>query len=151
MTICQVYLEMAYQQCRYKGHVKKIPIQQIDGQACILLNDVRDRFPAVQYFTYNNKPIPFEHDNSHVRLKPLRIKANIEIIIDCHKPMHDVKVNSEFDDDSKQQILEMRYDIKQIRENTEILKKKADAILRQTFELAEFTVPRLFIVLPEYT
>jgi hypothetical protein len=29
--------------------------------------------------------------------------------------------------------------------------KKADRILRQAFELAEFTVPRLFIVLPEYT
>ncbi|CAF3849429.1 unnamed protein product [Rotaria sp. Silwood1] len=38
-----------------------------------------------------------------------------------------------------------------ILENTEILKSHADAILRQTFELTEFTVPRLFIVLPEET
>ncbi|CAF1493589.1 unnamed protein product, partial [Adineta steineri] len=27
--------------------------------------------------------------------------------------------------------------------------KKADAILRQTFELAEYTIPRLFVILPE--
>ena len=34
--------------------------------------------------------------------------------------------------------------------NTELLIEKADAILRQTFELAEYTVPRLFIILPEH-
>jgi hypothetical protein len=46
------------------------------------------------------------------------------------------------------QIIELS---KHILDNTEILKLKADAILRQTFQLAEFTAPRLFIILPDDT
>jgi hypothetical protein len=142
---------MTYQQCRYKGKVEKIPIREIHGQSYILLNDVHDRFPDVTYFKYNNEPIPFEHDDNHHRLNPLRIKANIEIIIDCHKSTYDDKATSKFDNDVKQKLFQIDNNLKQTLENTEIIKATTAAILRQAFELAEYTMPRLFIVLPDYT
>ncbi len=142
---------MKYQRCRYKNNIEKISVRDIGGQSYVLLDGVQDRFPYVRYFTYNKETIPFDLDDNHIRLKPLRIKANIEIIIDCHKPMNNVEVTSEFPDDMRQQISQIQHNSTRILENTEILVKKADRILRQTFELAEFTVPRLFIVLPEYT
>ena len=58
-------------------------------------------------------------------------------------------MSSDIDVGLEQQLLEIHNGLKQIQESIEILKYKADAILRQTFQLAEFTVPRLFIVLPE--
>jgi hypothetical protein len=141
---------MTYQRCRYKKKIEIIPVRDIDGQSYVLLEDVQDCFPDVTYFKYNNEPIPFEHDNNHVRLNPLRIKANIEIIIDCHKPMNHVTGTSMLHDNMRQQVSQIHHYSTRILENTEILMKKTDRILRQTFELAEFTVPRLFIVLPEY-
>ncbi len=65
--------------------------------------------------------------------------------------MNNVKVTSMFHDDMRQQISQIHHNSTRILENIEILMKKADRILRQTFKLAKFTVPRLFIVLPEYT
>jgi hypothetical protein len=150
MNYC-IFVEMKYQRCRYKNNIEKISVRDIGGQSYVLLDGVQDRFPYVRYFTYNKETIPFDLDDNHIRLKPLRIKANIEIIIDCHKPMNNVEVTSEFPDDMRQQISQIQHNSTRILENTEILVKKADRILRQTFELAEFTVPRLFIVLPEYT
>jgi hypothetical protein len=91
MNYC-IFVEMKYQSCRYKNKIEKIPVRDIGGQSYVVLDDVHDRFPNVRYFTYNKETIPFELDDNHIRLKPLRIKANIEIIIDCHKPMNNVKV-----------------------------------------------------------
>ena len=136
---------MAYQQCRYKNHVEKIPIQKVDGQSYLFLDDVHDRFPGIQYFTCLDTPIPFEHDQNQIRLKPWRIRAKIDQIIDCHMPIS----ASENKDNFRQEISEIHADLKKTLENTEILKKKADLILRQAFELEEYTIPRLFFVLPE--
>lgn len=140
---------MEYQQCRYKNQIEKIPVRKMNGQSYVLLDDVHDCFPGIQYFTCSGTPVPFEHDDNHTRLKPWRIRASIENIIDCHVPMYTDKVASTVDDDFKQELSAIHADLKKTLENTEILKKKADVILRQTFELEEYTVPRLFFVLPE--
>ncbi len=64
-----------------------------------------------------------------------------------HRNGDDVNNYSELN----QTITNMNNKLDKALEDLAILKAKADAILRQTFELAEFPVPRLFIILPEYT
>jgi hypothetical protein len=117
----------------------------------MFLEDVHGHFPDIQNFTYDDKPVPFEHDNNHFRLEPWRIRAFIGKVIDCHKPMHDVEVASGMYDNLQQRFTKIDNKLELIHENIEILKEKADAVLRQTLQLSEYTVPRLFIVLPEDT
>ena len=62
---------MSYQQCRYREEIEEVPLQEIDGEFYVFLNDIRDRFPGVQYFTCDKKPISFVKDNNQVRLKTM--------------------------------------------------------------------------------
>lgn len=144
------FVGMTYQQCRYKDQVKKVPVREIHEQSYILLDDVHDYFPDVRSFTCNGAPVPFEVDEHHLRLKPACIRAFTNEIIDCDKPENDQESPSEIND-LAHKIREIDHHVRMICSDIEILKKKADSILRQTFELSEFTVPRLFLVFSEKT
>ncbi|CAF3300886.1 unnamed protein product [Rotaria sp. Silwood2] len=139
---------MTYQTFQYKGRAYNIPISNIDGECFVLLEQVQDHIhSSIRSFTHNGLPVLFEFDEKGTRLRPNRIRALPSDVFHCHKRTAPKKINN----DSIQMIQEIHRNTQTILENTEILKSKADAILRQTFELTEFTVPRLFIVLPEET
>jgi hypothetical protein len=103
---------MAYQQCRYKNEVAKIPVQRINGQFYMFLKDVHDYFPGIQSFTCNGKPIPFENGRNKVRIEPARIQTFTEKVIHCHKSLSDDTVTPEIDYNLKQEMLSMRGDMK---------------------------------------
>ncbi|CAF4717088.1 unnamed protein product, partial [Rotaria sp. Silwood2] len=139
---------MTYQKCQYIDRLYDIPISTIDGQEFVLLEKIQNSINSgIKYFTYNGLLIPFECDGQGNKLKPYRIRAFIFDVIYCYKRLPSEPHNNAM----IQMVRDIHRDVPIIRENTEILKSKVDAILRQTFELAEFTIPRLFIVLPEET
>ncbi|CAF1417468.1 unnamed protein product [Rotaria sp. Silwood1] len=78
-----------------------------------------------------------QRDEEQKFVVPLRIRAIINQAI-------------EYDDCSGLDILQ-RIDLttKEILDNTETLIQKVNSILRQAFELAEYNVPCLFIILPD--
>jgi hypothetical protein len=71
--------------------------------------------------------------------------------VDVKKVGEDVKKNGEDINKIGDDIKKVGDNVIKIDENVEELNRKADAILKQTFQLNEFTVPRLFIILPDET
>ncbi|CAF3273345.1 unnamed protein product [Rotaria sp. Silwood2] len=139
---------MTYQKCQYIDRLYDIPISTIDSEEFVLLEKIQNSINSgIKYFTHNGLLIPFECDGQGNKLKPYRIRTFISDVIYCYKRLPSETHNNAM----IQMVRDIHRDVPMIRENTEILKSKVDAILRQTFELAEFTIPRLFIVLPEET
>ena len=130
-----------YQCFRLNNRVCNVPIHLINDELFVFLEDIQDKFGCkIRSFTLNHDhSLPFVRNDRGEREEPLRIRAVIDEIIDCDEP-HETGIDQSMHDK-----------IDRILENTEQLKNKADAILRQTFELAEFTVPRLFIIVPDET
>lgn len=88
--------------------------------------------------------------NFNIHVQNITMICSVCLEMACLGLPHKKNDNDQFDR-MEQMIVQLYVDMKKLLENTEILKKKADAILRQQFELAEYTVPRLFIVLPDDT
>ncbi|KAG0294944.1 hypothetical protein BGZ98_001571, partial [Dissophora globulifera] len=57
--------------------------------------------------------------------------------------------NLQFERKLMEKLDEMHNDLKQINDRLVLIQSKTDAILTQSYELHEFNIPRLFIVLPE--
>ncbi|CAF1270172.1 unnamed protein product, partial [Didymodactylos carnosus] len=135
---------MSSQRIRYNGEIRKTHIDEIDGTQCVLLQSVQDHFPHVTSFTLNDEPIRFVTDNDHCRSAPWRINAYPDDVLDCIAPFH-----AESNETAGSAIQRIDKRTEKIYENTSVLFERIESILCQTYELAEFTVPRLFIVLPE--
>lgn len=150
---CRVFLAMAYQQCRYKDTIRRIPVRNINKQHYMFLQDVHDQFPRVRNFTCKGEPVAFEYNEDHVRIEPAHIRASLREIIDCHKPTQNGEAVLSIPDNQNQQIFLSRIldNTNEIRMDTKYIKRTVDEILNHTFELAEYPMPRLFIVLPEDT
>jgi hypothetical protein len=134
-----------YQCFRLKTRLCNVPIHLINDESFVFLDDIQDKFGCnIRSFTFNNHPLTFVRNDRGEREEPLRIRTIINEIIDCDEPQE-----SGIDENVIDKMNRMDGKLDKALENLESLKIKADAILRQTFELAEFTVPRLFIIVPE--
>ena len=129
----------SHQQCRYRDTIKHIPIRQLNEQSYVFLQDIQDHFRDVAYCTFDEKTIPFEHDNNGERLNPWRIQTIEGKIIDCHPSQSTIQ---QYD------LTEL---VQQLHDEVKKVVRQNDAILRQTFELVEKTMPCNFIVFPEDT
>ncbi|CAF0855721.1 unnamed protein product [Adineta steineri] len=146
--------DQPYQCFRFKDSEYKVPIQPIDGESFVLLDDIHGRTGYKgESFSCKSNPVRFVRNNRYEREIPLRIPAMPNSIIDCDIVEGMIGVTTIHNKLDRLQKSVERIDEKvdKIDLDMEILKKKADALLRQTFQLAEFTVPRLFIILPDTT
>ncbi|CAF3387172.1 unnamed protein product [Rotaria sp. Silwood1] len=135
---------MASQCFRYKDKELKVPTVSIDGDLFVMLEDVQHKFGRhILGFTLDGEPLSFMRDLKLFWLEPKRIRAHVDQIIDCDECENDV------DDDIRTDIRRIIDTTQKTLDNTTLLIAKADAILRQAYELAEFTMPRLFIILPD--
>ena len=136
-------------QLRCKEPIRKVPIVSKDGKYFILLNDIQVviKHPMTRFIP-NGEPLEIE------------IISNNNNIIDCKKDKTNKYDTPARDEDKEQLLNELRELIRselaqrdekldKIIWNTELSIKKDDAILRQTFQLVEYPIPRSFIILPE--
>jgi hypothetical protein len=129
---------MSSQCFRHQDYEQTVPIQLIDNESCILLSDIQDTFQCpISILTLADEKLPWVCDSEQKPLTPMRIRAVPNKTIDCDSC--DWRAIIQRIDSTTQKTLE----------NTETLIMKTNAILRQTFELQEYRIPRLFVILPD--
>ena len=152
---------MQSQEIRYKKIIRKVRVVSVEDRSYVLLSEIRDTFQRpFTRFTRNGEPLGVALDEKLRPMEPLRIEVtSINDIIDCEKDEISKYDNKARDKEQEELLGEVKklqdrlanMDVmaQKILGNTELLIEKANAILRQAFELAEYTVPRLFIILPD--
>ena len=137
-----------HQRFRFKDQITNVPIYLVNNKPVVFLGDIEYMLRGkVSRLMVNNIPLAFLRDDQGVLKQPLRIRADINEIIDCD-------LDQTNHDDMAMLMDEIRklHDVvDKTFENSELLIKKSDALLKQTYQLAEYTVPRLFIILPDET
>ncbi|CAF1058405.1 unnamed protein product [Adineta steineri] len=76
--------DQPYQCFRFKDSEYKVPIQPIDGESFVLLDDIHGRTGYKgESFSCKSNPVRFVRNNRYEREIPLRIPAMPDSIIDC--------------------------------------------------------------------
>ncbi|KAI8597524.1 hypothetical protein EDD21DRAFT_407542 [Dissophora ornata] len=143
-----------------------------DGPSCYVgLEDVRDVFPNALRFKLDGLPIPFLINIDGTRIEPLRIAfypdKTLDVVLSTAAEQVHVDTsmstpNPEFETilhqlgglhdqgQTTQEIVKQVMDgLREANNRLILIQSKTDAILTQNYELLEYTIPRLFIVLPE--
>ncbi|KAF9347385.1 hypothetical protein BGX26_001141 [Mortierella sp. AD094] len=143
----------------------------------VSLEDIRDMVKNAVRFKLNGHPIPFLIDSDRVRIEPLRISfypdeildvitdipqsRNTRAVVHSSTPREykDNVEQTKSENKDMQRVLDLLLEAKEERyemltlqhlalDRLAILQKHAEAILVQNFELHEYPIPRLFIILP---
>ncbi|KAI8596875.1 hypothetical protein EDD21DRAFT_447481, partial [Dissophora ornata] len=155
-----------------KLDIKKIPVSNINGQNVVCWEDIQQVFSGVEYIMNGEVVVNMMKDSNLKRIEPYRIEhcPNVVLEVFLSTTVKHVHVDSPMPitnpglDDKVLDKLHGLYDqghetqeiVKQVlKESQEIkdrlilIQSKTEAILVQNYELLEYTIPRLFIVLPE--
>ena len=142
---------MSYQKVAFKGKIVEVATELINETEYVFLQDVQLKFRRVTSLSLNGRPLRFIRDTKTSEYtKPIRIKALPDVVIDGEQSEDDTAEHCAValeQLDLKLGRIDQKID--NVIENQEVLLARTNAILQQAYELAEFTVPRLFIVLPD--
>ncbi|CAF3706047.1 unnamed protein product [Rotaria socialis] len=146
---------MAYQRIEIEGEIYKIPVIAHDGIPCILFDEINRSFGYNYVIVLRNEEgvqLPLERNEDLSIKNPQRTRANVDetFIAVIEKRSDDCEKKMLF------AIMQIQEQIKQMLDKQDLIllsekriEAKLDAIFLEIYELAEYTVPRLFIVLPE--
>ncbi|CAF1156488.1 unnamed protein product, partial [Didymodactylos carnosus] len=146
---------MTQQKISYNGKIKKVIIRTIENMKCVRLEDIQHYFPQVTTLTTDDdEQIPYLCDDNGQTSSPFRIKADSQRIFYCYEYSEQTTTmdNNLY---KYNQLNEIRRNTDILIANTKKLETKADTIITNTdhllrlmYGLAEYTIPRMFIVLP---
>ena len=147
------------QAIRFDGVTKQVVVRPNTGDEndfdCVFLDDVHDFFPNVTGFTCHDQQVNFLFDRDGNRLRPYRIQAVPSQVLEAHEPIPSLQIAS--DDASDGQLMELSQKLDEIEYRSDdryqqlngaMEQMRAD-LVRQGVELAEYCVPRLFIVVKD--
>ncbi|KAI8604594.1 hypothetical protein EDD21DRAFT_411928 [Dissophora ornata] len=152
--------------------IEKIPLSNINGQNIVYWSDIQQIFPGVKHLKNGDVAVTMMRDSQENIIKPDRIKhcPNVVLEVVLSTAVKHVHVDSPMSttnpglDDTVLHKLDGLYDqghvtqeiVKQVLKDAQdikdrliLIQSKTEAILTQNYELLEYTIPRLFIILPE--
>ena len=140
---------MGIQKVKFRDEIVEIETVILRGIECLRLKDVQRKFPSVSAFRVGNVQKTFIQDEDGNDLKPLRIKAYPDQIIEAVEPRRPstgiIPVTQRQDDDILGRI-ESKID--RIDSNTQEMLNQIRHVMTQMYELHEYTTPRYFLILP---
>ncbi|KAI8595993.1 hypothetical protein EDD21DRAFT_420102 [Dissophora ornata] len=128
--------------------VRNIEVENVDGQNIIYWEDIELLFPGVQNVQNGKSLVKFLRDSKRDRIEPRCIKHYPGKVLDVILPntvgaVHSVSpINTPTDFTSD-------IPIKEEKATSILIQSKIEAILIQNYGMLEYTIPRLFIVLPD--
>ncbi|KAF9350472.1 hypothetical protein BGX26_011346 [Mortierella sp. AD094] len=157
-------MERQYQRFRMADIVEEVCVRTSIASASngssscyVTLEDIQDVFPNALRFKLNGHPIPFLTEPDGTRIRPPRIALYHDEILDVI--VGTPQCNDQTPRDLLDKVLALQLEAKengetiiglqnQALDRLAILQQHAHAILVQSFELHEYPIPRLFIILP---
>ncbi|CAF3310375.1 unnamed protein product, partial [Rotaria socialis] len=130
------------QTVKFRDHIVDIQTVKINDIECLRLRDVQLRFDTVRAFQIDNVQQAFLHDEHGNDLEPLRIVACIGQIVEAVESMKD------FSNDTHGQLVRIEGKIDRIDINVQEIMRQIANVMRQMYELHEYTTPRYFFILP---
>ncbi|KAI8606157.1 hypothetical protein EDD21DRAFT_349318 [Dissophora ornata] len=155
-----------------KLDIEDIPLNNVNGQNIVYWEDIQPVFPGVKYVKNGKVAVTMMRDSDENIIKPDRIKhcPNVVLEVVLSTTVQHVHVdppisttNPGFESTVLHQLGGI-YDqghttqdiVKQVLKGVQeandrliLIQSKTEAILTRNYELLEYTIPRLFIVLPE--
>ncbi|KAI8605918.1 hypothetical protein EDD21DRAFT_400861 [Dissophora ornata] len=145
-----------------KSDIEKIPLDNVNGQNIVYWWDIQQVFPGVKQLKNGEVTVTMMRDSHKNIIEPYCIKhcpnVVLEVVlstISTPNPGFEGTVLHKLDGlqdqgDTTQKIVQEVWELaKQMNDRLILIQSKTEAILTQNYELLEYTIPRLFIVLPE--
>ncbi|KAI8595623.1 hypothetical protein EDD21DRAFT_420478, partial [Dissophora ornata] len=155
-----------------KSDIINIALVNVNGQNVVCWEDIQEVFPGVKYVNNGELTVSKMRDSNQKRIEPHCIEhcpnVVLEVVLSTTvKHVHADntmstpnpgfestvihKLNGLHDQgDMTQRIAQEVWELtKQMNDRLVLIQSKTEAILTQNYELLEYTIPRLFIVLPE--
>ncbi|KAI8602769.1 hypothetical protein EDD21DRAFT_413670 [Dissophora ornata] len=145
-----------------ESDIEKIRLVNINGQNIVYWDEIQDVFPGVKYVNNGEVTVAKMRDSDENRIKPHRIEHCPNVVLEVvlssmstPNPRFEGTVLHKLDGlhdqgDMTQRIAQDVWELsKQMNDRLILIQSKTEAILTQNYELLEYTIPRLFIVLPE--
>ena len=137
----------AEQAVRFRDHLIQIQTVLLNGVECLCFEDVQRRCPSVAVLSLDQVQLTFlRDDNSGDCLKPLRIAAVRNRVIDALEPMGRSDTASFNHVEAKLDELNRKTDL--VLANTQETLVRIKHVMTQMYELHEYTTPRYFFILP---
>lgn len=137
------------QTVQYGSHTVKIPTRLLQGIDCLCLQDVQQQFPLVTVLRMNDMHIPFLCDEQGELLKPLRIVARFDSVIEALEPVgQSNSALSERFDRIDQSMKQLQVTSDQTLANTQEMLKQIKSVMRLMYELQEYSTPHYFFIYP---
>ncbi|CAF3584683.1 unnamed protein product [Rotaria socialis] len=130
------------QTVKFRDHTVEIQTVIINGIECLRLRDVQRKFPAVKILSIDNIYQVFLHDEYGNDLEPLRIAACIDQIVEAEESVE--HSYNEIRSDLK----DIKGIVKRVDINVQEIMRQIANVMRQMYELHEYTTPRYFFILP---
>ncbi|KAI8597044.1 hypothetical protein EDD21DRAFT_229367 [Dissophora ornata] len=159
--------------CETGKGIINIPLYNFNGQNIVYWEDVQRVFTGVKYVKNGNDAVNMMRDSQENLIKPDRIKhcPNVVLEVVLSTTVQYVHVDSPIRSTSnpgfestvlhelgglrdqghttQEFVKQVLKDAQEIKDRLILVQSKTEAILTQNYELLEYTIPRLFIVLPE--
>ncbi|KAI8594932.1 hypothetical protein EDD21DRAFT_409466, partial [Dissophora ornata] len=131
-----------------ESDIEKIRLVNVNGQNIIYWDEIQDVFPGVKYVKNGEVTVAKMRDSDENRIKPHRIKHCPNVVLDVVlSPIS--TPNPGFEGTVIHKLDEVLKRVQEANDRLILIQSKTEAILTQNYELLEYTIPRLFIVLPE--
>ena len=137
------------QTVKFLNEIIEIPTVNFRGTKYLFLEDVQQEFPLVKTLRIGSEQLPFIRDENGMKLTPLRVKARIGEVIEAREPVG----QRNYDDDDRigridKGVQELQGTCDYILANTQEMLRQIRHVMRQMYELHEYTTPRYFFILP---
>ncbi|CAF1517062.1 unnamed protein product, partial [Rotaria magnacalcarata] len=130
------------QTVKFRDHTVEIQTVIINGIECLRLRDVQLLFDTVRAFRIDSVLQVFVHDETGKNLRPLRIVACVDKVVEAVESM---KHSS---NDTHDQLARIEGKIDRIDNNVQEIIRQIANVMRQMYQLHEYTTPRYFFILP---
>ncbi|KAI8602836.1 hypothetical protein EDD21DRAFT_442529, partial [Dissophora ornata] len=150
------------QSFRLIERLENIPFVNVDGQNIVYWEEIQLVFPGVIYVKNGNDIVTKMRGPQENLIEPYRIEHCPDVVLEVvlsptstPNPVFEGTVLHKLDGlhdqgDVTQRIAQEVWELaKQMNDRLILIQSKTEAILTQNYELLEYTIPRLFIVLPE--
>ncbi|KAI8599882.1 hypothetical protein EDD21DRAFT_432071, partial [Dissophora ornata] len=152
--------------------IEKIPLRNVNGQNIVYWWDIQQVFPGIKHVKNGEVAVTMMRDSHQNIIEPHCIEHCPNVVLEVvlsttvkhvhvdspmstpnpefestilHK-LHGIHDQVDMTQRIAQEVLELA---KQMNDRLILIQSKTEAILTQNYELLEYTIPRLFIVLPE--
>ncbi|KAI8596099.1 hypothetical protein EDD21DRAFT_448106, partial [Dissophora ornata] len=156
-----------------ESEIEKIRLVNVNGQNIIYWDEIQDVFPGVKYVKNGEVAVAKMRDSDENRIKPHRIKHCPNVVLDVvlsatvkhvhvdspiistpnpgfeSTVLHQLGGLHDQGHTTQEFVKQVLKDAQEIKDRLILIQSKTEAILTQNYELLEYTIPRLFIVLPE--